>query len=160
MKKWCNKCKTEKEVSEFYIDNYHKRFNPQHVSYYSGYCKVCSKAKQIAYRKKNPAKGKDIDLFQSFGIRFEDYKNIYDLQNGCCAICLRHSSEFKRQLSVDHCHETGKIRGLLCIACNTSLGKFNDDIETLKRCISYLEKNKSTLDEKSNVFEFQLRKEG
>ena len=43
-------------------------------------------------------------------------------QNYCCAICNRHRDEFKRNLSVDHDHKTGKVRSLLCIICNTNVG--------------------------------------
>jgi len=59
-------------------------------------------------------------------------------QEGCCAICGKHQSEQKKRLEVDHCHETGHVRALLCTNCNTALGKFYDDPELLYRAADYL----------------------
>lgn len=61
-------------------------------------------------------------------------------QGNKCKICETHESEFDKRLAVDHCHKTGKVRGLLCSSCNTSLGKFKDDPEILRRAINYLER--------------------
>ena len=63
----------------------------------------------------------------------EDFEIMSNLQNNNCAIC---GEEVK--LHVDHCHKTGKIRGLLCRNCNTSLGKFKDSPEILQNAITYL----------------------
>lgn len=71
-----------------------------------------------------------------------DYATLFEEQNGCCKICKRHQSEFKKKLAVDHCHETNTVRGLLCPKCNTGIGQFNDDIELMKIAIKYL-KNKN-----------------
>ena len=57
-----------------------------------------------------------------------------------CQICGRHKSEFNKGLAIDHCHKTGTIRGLLCYICNTSLGRFNDNIKSLENAILYLKK--------------------
>ena len=54
----------------------------------------------------------------------ELYNNLFVIQNGCCALCGKHQKDLKKNLAVDHCHTTGKIRGLLCITCNTHLGIF------------------------------------
>lgn len=63
-----------------------------------------------------------------------------DDQGGVCAICSKEDAAGKR-LAVDHCHETGKVRGLLCLKCNTVLGKMNDEVNLLKKAIAYLEKD-------------------
>jgi uncharacterized protein YlaI len=63
-------------------------------------------------------------------------------QKGCCAICGKHQTILNKTLNVDHCHKTGKIRGLLCTNCNHGLGKFYDNAEVLKVAINYL--NNST----------------
>ena len=55
------------------------------------------------------------------------YDGMYIAQKGCCVICGRHQSEFKQRLHVDHCHKSGKIRGLLCFNCNCGLGNFKDN---------------------------------
>jgi hypothetical protein len=70
---------------------------------------------------------------------------MYESQEGKCAICK--STKFGRAgisyFSVDHCHKTGKVRGLLCSYCNTALGQMDDSIDRLKSAIEYLTKNQS-----------------
>jgi hypothetical protein len=61
-------------------------------------------------------------------------------QNNCCAICDSHVTLFKKQLAVDHNHETGEVRGLLCLACNGGIGKLKDSIPMLEKAIKYLKK--------------------
>jgi hypothetical protein len=55
-----------------------------------------------------------------------------------CAICEVHENDLKKPLAVDHNHITGNIRGLLCINCNTGIGKFKDSTELLNKTIKYL----------------------
>jgi hypothetical protein len=55
---------------------------------------------------------------KQYGISLEIYESILIEQNYCCAICGKHQSNFKKRLAVDHNHETGEIRGLLCTGCN------------------------------------------
>lgn len=76
-----------------------------------------------------------------YGITLEQYNAMFDIQKGCCAICNKHQTEFKRRLSVDHCHETGKVRQLLCDLCNRALGYFKDSPELLETAASYLRKH-------------------
>jgi hypothetical protein len=66
-------------------------------------------------------------------------------QGGVCAICGKpetsvHQSGAVRRLAIDHNHETGQVRGLLCMDCNTFLGRTGDNIATLKKAIQYLKK--------------------
>ena len=69
----------------------------------------------------------------------EEYDFIYAKQKGCCAICGKHESNVLRnRLNIDHCHSTGKIRGLLCHHCNAALGHLEDSIDNLTTAISYL----------------------
>ena len=73
---------------------------------------------------------------------------MHEQQKGLCAICQRENTQKSRKkgeicrLAIDHCHETGKVRGLLCGACNKGLGHFEDDIELLLTAIIYLEAHK------------------
>lgn len=78
-------------------------------------------------------------LKHSYSISIEGYKAIFDGQNGKCAICGIDHSEVFRSLNVDHCHATGKIRGLLCGNCNNGLGRFKDSAKFLQSALAYLQ---------------------
>jgi hypothetical protein len=74
----------------------------------------------------------------AYGITVEQYDEMLATQSGVCAICAKTCAT-GRALAVDHCHETGKVRGLLCARCNPMLGFANDNIDVLKAAIAYLE---------------------
>lgn len=76
---------------------------------------------------------------RKYGLTLEQYEILLLEQSGVCAICKL--SRGIKKLAVDHDHNSGKVRGLLCQFCNTALGKFLDDVSILKRAISYLEKS-------------------
>ena len=99
------------------------------------------KARNKKYKLENPEKIKNTELVRTYGITLEMYNKMLVDQNFCCAICGKHNSNFKKQLSVDHDHETGAVRGLLCHHCNTGIGMFKDNTEILKKATNYLEKN-------------------
>ena len=82
----------------------------------------------------------DQRLYTMYGIMVEDYETMRSEQKGCCAICGKHESKCTKRLHIDHCHATGKVRGLLCGSCNTAIGLLGDDIERLKYAIRYLQK--------------------
>ncbi len=100
------------------------------------------------YRKRSPHIMKSIDLKKRFGISLEEYQTMLDSQNYVCAICTRpertvdHRTKQVRSLAVDHCHSTGKIRGLLCSDCNMALGLLQDNEDTMKNMLSYITKQK------------------
>ena len=73
-----------------------------------------------------------------YGITLEDYARMLAEQGGSCAICFTEPQK-SRVLDVDHCHVTGTVRGLLCRSCNLTLGRMNDDADTLRRAADYLE---------------------
>lgn len=74
-----------------------------------------------------------------FGITQEQYDELFDKQNGCCAICERHRDQFKINFAVDHSHETGRIRGLLCYHCNHRLIGRHKDGDLLRKMADYVE---------------------
>ena len=89
------------------------------------------------WRKNNPAKAKNAYLKKAFGITLEDYDRMLKEQEGKCSIC--HGDEpTGNALAVDHCHETKKIRGLLCTNCNKILGHAKDNTDVLFAAIQYL----------------------
>lgn len=79
-------------------------------------------------------------LHTSGRLSIGEYNKILEYQDKTCAICQKSTEVLTRSLAVDHCHTSNKIRGLLCGKCNTGIGMFDDNIETLSRAISYLEK--------------------
>ena len=81
---------------------------------------------------------KAIEL-REFGITLEDYKVLEKKQNYRCKICGLSKKQNKQDLSVDHCHDTGKVRGLLCKHCNFGLGHFRDNVDNLYKAIDYLD---------------------
>jgi hypothetical protein len=77
-------------------------------------------------------------LKSKFGITCEDYEELLEAQGGVCRICGRKCSTGRR-LAVDHDHNTGIVRGLLCLHCNVAIGYLEDDPERLRRAAEYLE---------------------
>lgn len=77
-------------------------------------------------------------LKNDFNITPDDYKKMLMSQDGKCKICGKSEKIINRGLAVDHCHETGRVRGLLCNSCNLGLGKFKDSIEVLEKALEYL----------------------
>jgi hypothetical protein len=75
---------------------------------------------------------------KKYGLTLEQYDELFNKQEGKCAICGKHQSELKQALCVDHDHITKKVRGLLCITCNRGIGYLNDNIQLLSQAINYL----------------------
>jgi hypothetical protein len=75
-----------------------------------------------------------------YGLTLEEAMHMYRVHNGCCHVCQK-----AKPLHIDHCHETGYVRGMLCVACNTSIGKLGDCAEGVKRALRYLQMAESGL---------------
>ena len=82
-----------------------------------------------------------LNIQKLYGITLQDYYAMRDEQNGQCAICGKHESSFKKRLGVDHCHKSGKVRGLLCFHCNHAIGKLDDSPKLLRTAADYLERS-------------------
>lgn len=93
---------------------------------------------QTEWNKANPDKCRNKALKFLYGITLEEYTVMFEKQQGCCAICNTHQLNLKRQLCVDHCHSTMKVRGLLCDNCNHLLGKAKDNTTILQAAFNYL----------------------
>ena len=98
---------------------------------------------QRASRAANPDYFKDKDLKKYYGVTLDWYKEQYAKQGGACAICNKPETSVIRgkvlSLAVDHCHDTGKVRGLLCIPCNQGIGMLKHNRDLLQKAIAYLE---------------------
>ena len=77
-------------------------------------------------------------LKKKYGITMDEFDAMLEEQNGCCMICGRHNTTQDNRFCVDHCHKSGKVRGLLCYPCNSGLGHFKDDIDMMFKAIAYL----------------------
>jgi hypothetical protein len=81
----------------------------------------------------------------AYGIKKEVYDCMLKEQQGVCSICKKSETALgsggtRRPLSVDHCHESGRVRGLLCSKCNTAIGLMDDDKTRLRIAAQYLER--------------------
>ncbi len=81
---------------------------------------------------------KDAYLRRTFGISLADYNKVLRHQNGRCAICKRPVTDFKNALAVDHNHNSGSLRGLLCWGCNKAISMFQDNAEKLAAAATYI----------------------
>lgn len=79
-----------------------------------------------------------IETVERYGLTWDDYHAMLEEQGQCCAICGLHQSEVGAPLVIDHDHDSGKVRALLCAACNRGLGCFRDDPQRLDAASRYL----------------------
>lgn len=138
--KTCTVCKQDLD----YL-NYHK--SKATKDGYGYRCKECDKKARSKYREENEERFAEVNrrklLKYRYGITLEDYYTLLNKQGGCCALCKtkQNGVSGKRRdwnWSVDHCHKTGKVRGLLCNQCNRGLGMLGDDVESIQKALDYL----------------------
>jgi hypothetical protein len=97
------------------------------------------KLKQHQFYLKNKDKVKEFSLLRKYNISLEQYKKMLKDQHNKCLLCqTKDEDTTSKFLVVDHCHKTGKVRGLLCNPCNTGIGLFKENIEVLEKTIKYL----------------------
>lgn len=131
--KYCGHCGLTKSVTMF-AKNKVKKDGLQER------CKSCRSEHHQKVKHKRPKQTKEQKrkyLIASYGLTVEDYQKLLVKQNNCCAIC-KTTDWGKPSPSIDHCHTTGKVRGLLCNNCNRAIGLLKDNKEVLKNAIKYL----------------------
>lgn len=101
-------------------------------------CDECRKKQKREYAKsgRGVEASRKAALRRHYGLSIEEYNAMEESQKGKCLICKRKP---KSRLHVDHCHKTGRVRGLLCAPCNTAIGKMRDCPKILRSAIEYLE---------------------
>lgn len=130
----CSRCKRNLPLENFAKDG-------RAVFGYASYCREC----YASYNRENSKRRTGYRLRKLYGIDRETYDKLYRNQGGECWICrkaceaINTSRSNANVLVVDHCHITGKVRGLLCGSCNRGLGFLRDDIDILYSAIRYLE---------------------
>lgn len=132
-KKQCSECRKIKPVAAFCRNkSTYDRLYPK--------CRACIAARD----RKNYAAKKVKSWFLKYGITEQTYWEMFEAQGGVCAICKQAETRINRgtlaHLAVDHDHNTGRVRGLLCATCNAGIGHFRDDTDLLQSAIVYLQR--------------------
>ena len=125
-------CNKEKLATDFDVRN--KITMVRHSS-----CKECDKARVKARHQENPERTRNNDLKRNYGITLKEHQQMFDQQQGVCAICKNKGDGKLKKLCVDHDHKTGKVRQLLCRNCNMVLDQVGDNIQILQSMIEYLQ---------------------
>ena len=136
MSKICTRCDKTLPFTDFTVKGLRKDGSTK----YSSRCKPCqAKKKKETYC---PEKKRESDLKNIYGITLQEYNEMLVAQDYKCAGCGTMDTTFSKgkRFAVDHCHETGRVRGLLCGRCNVALGLVNDEVTTLRNLIKYLER--------------------
>lgn len=133
--KTCSHCKKAKPIESF---NRHKTAKGGRYSW----CKDCSKQDKLNRHAENPHIRRNRQLLKNYGISLEKFNEMYLKQGGLCAVCNTPETAVRdgkiMNLAVDHDHRTKKVRGLLCGACNTSLGLLRENETIISNLIKYL----------------------
>lgn len=155
--KCCASCKIDKPLTEFYFNS---TTNKPH-----SYCKVCQLRKGKLYIESNPAAReralnrsrqfrlanpdrvrkqiKNAYYKKNYGITYDEFLSMYEASGGHCTICgadiIHKGRNTHKRAVLDHCHKTGKIRGILCHMCNSSIGLMREDKELVMKVYKYLE---------------------
>ena len=159
--KTCSTCFIEKPVAEFGKQSV--RPDGLEVA-----CKECMKERaanrykdptkrqkmldaSARWRERNPDADAEKHLIKKYGITLTQYEELFEAQGGVCALCKKGETtkrmkkgDGRERLAVDHCHDTGRVRGLLCFKCNTAIGSLGDTEEDAQRVVDYLNRSKST----------------
>ncbi len=148
--KTCTKCHKIYPIEEFHGDKNAKDGKRSQ-------CRHCVLEANRAWQAKNPEHAKETwkraakkrytteerrrRLLKAYGLTEGQYATMRDRSNGChiCGVAFDPNGGRLHGEHIDHCHRTGKVRGLLCFRCNTAIGSFNDDPEIMKRAIAYVE---------------------
>jgi len=140
--KQCNQCEHTLPLESFYKQSAKRVLKSgQAVTYWY------TRAKCIECTLEYDRHKKDSGAYRhsKYGITTEQFNTMLEEQNGACAICGIKEEDYGKTFCIDHCHTSGTVRGLLCMHCNTALGHFKDDTESLKRAVDYLEKTNETV---------------
>lgn len=129
----CKDCQEELTIFNTFWQNGSRR----------GICKECQSKRMKKWNDANKERKKILNrnykLKNDFNLTTEQFDELLQKQGGVCAVCKNPNNVEGRELSVDHCHSTGTIRGLLCQKCNVALGLLNEDESIIFNLLEYLQ---------------------
>jgi hypothetical protein len=128
--KVCTKCRVDKPLEEFYVAKKGRLGRFAH-------CKVCHSQYRTNNLERCKVRDRSAHLRRTYGLDAQGFDSLLASQSGGCGIC----GKLKAKMCVDHCHQTGTIRGILCGACNTAIGNLGDNVEGVTRALYYLQKS-------------------
>lgn len=144
----CTKCGQRKSIFDFkrrykHRAQRHEQCRDCKGNYRRAWIKTLDENPFVKWKKRNPGKEADCQdryILKKMGMTVEEYKVLNEHQKGLCAICHKPNTfRGRRRLVFDHCHTTGKFRGLICHHCNLILGSAKDNPETLIAAAEYLD---------------------
>jgi hypothetical protein len=136
VQKTCTSCNEIKPISDFYKESRGRGDG------YVTKCKPCTRIYLTSYRKTDAGKRtqRKYNLKYYYGLTPEKYEAMLEEANHVCELCGQ-INQLDRRLNVDHNHSTGAVRGLLCTACNTTLGLIEENMDWFDRAKAYLRKH-------------------
>ncbi|MEV1109948.1 endonuclease VII domain-containing protein [Micromonospora sp. NPDC049751] len=132
--KLCHKCERRKPIESFYKRSASKDGR-------QSYCIECAKERDKIRERPNTPERQDAYLQRTYGLSLADVEEMKAAQGGLCAIC----GHVPDRWVIDHCHDTGKVRGALCNNCNRCLGLLKDDADVLLSAAMYLLRQRDVL---------------
>ena len=143
--KTCRKCGARKPLSDFHKNRSERADGLQ------PWCKACSTATSYSYRHSEKGRVRVMlsrfnNALKKYSLSEIEYNHMLAAQDYVCAICARPERHVVRgatkRLAVDHCHRTGKVRGLLCAHCNQAIGRLDDNPELIREAAEYVERHR------------------
>lgn len=135
--KICTKCGESKPLDQFYV------YSPEN-NLRRGSCATCHSKRAREWIAANPERARATSrrrlLREKYGLNTEQYDALLEAQGGCCACCgsTEPRGKGEQTFAVDHDHETGQLRGILCHPCNRAIGLLGDTAEGVRKALLYL----------------------
>ena len=140
--KYCTHCNTTRPLDEFYKIRV-KRKDGTYREGHRSMCNFCDRSRKSKRDRRTKKERAEQHLFSKYKMTPEEFTFLLESQENKCAICETSDPGGRyNKFHVDHCHNTEKVRGLLCHRCNYALGYFQDNSSNLLRAIQYLEQSK------------------
>ena len=138
--KSCTKCGQTKDETEFYPGKA-KRKDGSIREFRRSHCRACELKRKSKRDKRTKQQKADAELMRKYGLTTDARDLLATIQGGCGICGTKKPGGRYNSWNVDHCHDTGKVRGVLCWDCNVGIGKLKDDANLLRRAIQWLEQS-------------------